>query len=186
MNKKLVKDIMLPLSEYAVVGEDATLSEALQALEDAQMNLPKDRQHNRAVLVKNKKGKIIGKLGHLGFLKALEPKYNSLGNVEQLSRAGVNLEFLEMMMDNLRFWQDDLNIIYQRARSVRIRDVMKPTTENISENSTLAEAIHHIIMWQVLSMLVTRDDEVVGILRLSDLFEEVSLFIREPNATQDQ
>jgi hypothetical protein len=149
------------------------------------MKLPKDRQHNRAVLVKDKTGKIIGKLGHLGFLKTLEPKYNAFGNVEQLSRAGVNPEFLEMMMDNLRFWQDNMDIIYRRARSVRVREVMKPVTENIGENSTLAEAIHHIIMLQVLSLTVTRGEEVVGILRLSDLFDEVSQAIRKPNSTDN-
>ena len=178
MQDKQVKDIMLPLSEYAVVGEHTTLADALLALEEAQAKLPKERQHNRAVLVKNKTGKIVGKIGHLGFLKALEPKYNTLGNVEQLSRAGINPQFVEMMLDNLSFWQDDLDIVCRRALTIKMKEIMTPVTENIDENSSLTQAIHHMIMWQALSILVTRTNEVVGILRLSDLFDKVSNLIR--------
>jgi CBS domain-containing protein len=173
MKIKLVKELMLPLSDYAVVSMEASLKEALKALELAQKRLSPDRQPHRAVLVTDKAGKIVGKLGHLGFLKALEPKYNVLGDVERLSRSGLSLEFINSMMDNYRFWQDDFAVLCRRSRNIKIKDVMKPVEESIDENATLTEAIHRIVMWQTLSILVTSGKQVVGILRLSDLFEEV-------------
>ena len=36
MDKKLVEHVMIPLDEFPVVGEDATLVEALRALDEAQ------------------------------------------------------------------------------------------------------------------------------------------------------
>ena len=51
METKTVKDLMLPLEEYAVVHEDATLREAMMALDQAQNRVHAGRQPHRAVLV---------------------------------------------------------------------------------------------------------------------------------------
>ncbi|MDP8205113.1 MAG: CBS domain-containing protein [Candidatus Electryonea clarkiae] len=178
MNDRYVKYLTLPLNEYALVFEDDSLLEALQALEKSQVNLPPGRQPHRAVLVKDKNGTIVGKLGHLGFLKALEPKYTILGDVERLSKSGLSTEFIESMMENYNFWRDDLTKITECAKHIKLKQVMKPVEESIDENSTLAEAVHQMVMWQTLSILVKREDQVVGILRLSDLFTEISDFIK--------
>ena len=72
-------------SECAVVADEATLAEAIIALDEAQELVPAGRQEHRVVLVQDAKGRI----GYLGFLKALEPKYSNIGDVEKLSRVGV-------------------------------------------------------------------------------------------------
>ena len=172
--QKYVLDIMLPLDEYAVVSDDATLFEAFIALEEAQKKRPPDRQKHRAVLVKNKENKIVGKLGHLGFLKALEPGYKNLGELDMISKAGLTKEFITSMMKNFELLQDDMADIRNRTKSIKMKDVMRPMTEQVDINDTINEAIHKIIMWQILSVLVTKGGKVVGILRLSDLFDEVS------------
>ena len=63
MKSYLVKDLMVPLSEYATVTENARLFEAVLALEKAQENFEDEhtRYRHRAVLVLDKKGKVIGK-----------------------------------------------------------------------------------------------------------------------------
>jgi len=55
-----------------------------------------------------------------------------------------------------------------------VTEILHPVSENIDENSPLAEAVHKIVMWQTLSLLVTREGEPMGIRRPSDLFAEVS------------
>jgi CBS domain-containing protein len=172
--QKYVIDIMLPLDEYAVVSEEDTLFEAFIALEEAQKKRPPGRQKHRAVLVKNKKNEIVGKLGHLGFLKALEPGYKNLGELDMISKAGLTKEFITSMMKNFELLQDDMDDILNRTKSIKMKDVMRPMTEQVDINETINEAIHKIIMWQILSVLVTKGGKVVGILRLSDLFDEVS------------
>lgn len=178
MDDKRVKDLMLPLDEYAVVPEDATLVDALVALEEAQGDLPPGRHPHRAVLVVDKGGTIVGKLGHLAFLKAMEPKYALLGDIQTLSRAGLSSEFITDMMSNMRFWGDESPGMRRRAHAVRVKDAMRKVDENIDENASLMEAIHCLVMWQTLSTLVTRNGQVVGILRLTDLFAAVSEYVR--------
>ena len=179
MDTKCVKDLMLRLEDYAIVDEDATLYEAVVALEKAQAKVPEGRMKHRAVLVRNKEGKIVGKLGHLAFLKALEPKYSSLGDLRTLSRAGLSSEFVNSMMDTYRFWGFKLSDICQRAHATGIKEGLHPVTENIDENAPLSEAIHKFVMWQTLSLLVTHGDEIVGLLRLSDLYTEMERVIKD-------
>ena len=174
-----VKDVMLSLDDYAVVGEDATMVDALCALEEAQVKLPPGRQPHRAVLVVDKKGDIVGKLGHLAFLKALEPKYDKIGDLDVLARVGLSPEFINSMLDKLSLWKESFEDYVQRARRTKVKEVMHPATESISEDAPLSEAVHKLVMYQTLSLLVTRGDKVVGILRLSDLFSVIAHIIRK-------
>jgi len=172
--QKYVVDVMLPLEEYALVSEEDTLYDAFIALEEAQEKRPEGRQKHRAVMVRDKENKIVGKLGHLGFLKALEPGYKDLGQLDIVSKAGLTKEFITSMMKNFDLLQDDMDEIQKKTKTIKIKDVMRPMTEHVDVNDTINEAIHKIIMWQVLSCLVTKGDKIVGILRISDLFDEVS------------
>lgn len=85
---------------------------------------------------------------------------------------------MSRMMDDLGFWEDKLEIACKRAHNIRIKEVMIPIEESIDENSSLTEAIHRMIMWRILSIIATRGNKVVGVLRLSDVFNEIVEFVR--------
>lgn len=174
MEKKLVKDLMVPIEEYAVVNDEATLLDALRILDEAQKHLPPGRQPYRAVLVTDKSGNIVGKLGQLVFLNALEPKYTVMGDLGKLARAGVSSELVSSMMEHFRLLQDNLTDLCRRAGRIKVKDVMHPTKECIDENALLSEAIHGMVLGQTLSILVTRGTQPVGLIRLSDLFDIVA------------
>lgn len=179
MIKKQVKELMIPVAQYATVSQDATLLEAILILEQSQPKAQEHLQPYRAVLITDKHDNIIGKIGHLGFLKALEPKYYLHQDKDMISQMWVNPEAIQSMMDQLQLWQDNLEDICRRARDIRVRDVMRPITENIDEDASIIEAIHKIVMWQTLSLMVVKNNKVIGILRLSDLYTEVAQYIQE-------
>ena len=174
MDTKLVKDLMLPLNEYPTVNEDGTLLDAVNSLENAQHMLRDGSHPHRAVLVIDKDGNVIGKIGQLGFLKALEPGYNYLGDLQLLSKSGLSTELIEVMKENFNFWNDSLKNICERAKTIRVRDVMHPFSESVEEDASLMEAIHTIIMGQTFSLLVRKGQRITGIIRLSDLFSEIT------------
>jgi predicted transcriptional regulator len=182
MHKKLVKDLMVPIAQYAVVTDDMTLYDAFNELRKALKNLPPGRQPYRAVLVVDNEKRVVGKIGQLAFLKALEPKYNDLGDLGLLSRAGVSSGFISSMMEQYRFFQDNLEDMIKKARKIKASEAMHPVTESIDENANLGEALHKIVMWQTLSIIVTSGTKAVGLLRLSDLFEEVSRAMTGPES----
>jgi CBS domain-containing protein len=182
MNTKTVGELMIPLDDYAVVSRDARLVEAIRALRQAEQRLRPARQPARAVLVADAEGRIVGQVGHLEMLQALEPRYGLLGDLGMLSRAGVSEELFDSMIDHLSFWRGDLETASARARNVKVSDVMRPIAESISEDTPLSEAIHKIVIRQAMRALVTRGGRVVGVLRLADLLSELADLIDPPDA----
>ncbi len=172
--EKKVKDLMLALSEYAVVDEDATVFDALRALQKSQERLSSDRQPHRAVLVRNRRGEIVGKLHHFAFLRALLSERKALATRELMDRAGVADDLRESSMRMLDFLTAELVDVGERVRHVAVRDVYTTTTIRIDEETPLLDAIANFLDHHTLSLLVTRSGKTVGLLRLSDLFDELS------------
>ena len=173
LDAKLVKDIMVPLENYAVVDSNATIFDALLALKESQKHLKPGQCLHRAVLVKDDEGAIVGKLGHLAFLKSLEPKYDTLGDLPILARAGLTTDFISSLADKWGLMKDDLGASCQRLKTTKVAEAMHAVNEQIDQEAPLTEAIHDIVMWQTLSILVTHEGKATGLLRLSDLFHEV-------------
>jgi CBS domain-containing protein len=176
MKSRLVKEIMVPIAEYATVLEDATLAEAIQALEDAQNAYEGSNYLHRAILVLNKKGSVVGKISQIDALRALEPQYNKLQPTEAPTAfRHFSRFFLKSMLKQYQLFNKPLDDICRKAAQQKVDSFMQRPTEGefISENATLDEAIHLLIMGHHQSMLVTRNDEIVGILRLSDVFSVV-------------
>jgi predicted transcriptional regulator len=172
-----VKDLMIPLDEYATVRDDASLYEAVKALEKAQEDLDRERYLylHRAILVYDKNKQIVGKISQLDVLKALEPRYSDMGDFSAISRAGLSVEFIKSIMDRYDLHRRSLTEMCMAAGDLRVKDMMYTpgSDEYVEENDSLGNAIHHLIMGCHQSLLVTRDKEIIGILRLTDVFNEV-------------
>jgi CBS domain-containing protein len=170
-----VKDLMVPLSEYATVPEDATLYDAVLALEKAQETFDPKTHRHRGLLVFDNNNKIAGKLGQLDILKALEPKYAQMGELGPLSRAGFSPQFLKSMIEKFALWDKPLSDICSKAAKMKVKDVMYTPTEGeyVEESASLGEAIHQLVMGHHQSLLVTKGEKIVGILRLVDVFRRV-------------
>lgn len=170
-----VKDLMVPLAEYATVPEDATLHETVLALEKAQQDFDQTRYRHRAVLVYDKDKQIIGKVSQLDILKALEPKYRQITDSKSISRFGYRPEFLKNMLEQFSLWDKPLNDICKKAGGIKVKDFMYTPTEGefVQESVTLDEAIHQLVMGHHQSLLVTWEKKIVGILRVTDVFKEI-------------
>jgi len=173
-----VKDLMLSLSEYAVVDEGATILQALEALDASQAQLPPGRQPHRAILVRRRDGTIVGKLHYHAFLRALVSERKMIGEQNLLDRAGVGDDLRDQSVRMLDLLTGDLVDVCERARHVVVRDVCTPVTQSISEDASLFDAIAEFLKHQTLSLLVRRGSATVGILRLSDLFDELARQIK--------
>jgi CBS domain-containing protein len=186
MEEKRVKDVMLSLREYATIHSEATISEALLALSKSQMGLTYDRHHHRAILVLDDRGQVIGKLSHWAILRSLEPKLLREEDLHSLSRAGVSQEFISSITRSLTLFHGGLARLCREAAKVRVKEAMVPLGESIDEEAPLTEAIHLLIRSHAQSTVVTRECEVIGILRLSDVFEEVADLIRSSTESPEE
>lgn len=181
MKTRLVKDLMVPLAEYATVNEDASLHAAVLALEEAQKKFRQDAYKHRAILVLDKGGRVVGKLSQLDVIKGLEAGYKKMGDFKGISHTGFSTDFIKSMVDKYDLWQKPLEDICRRSPHIKVKDVMYTPTEGeyVPEEATLDQAIHQLVVGHHQSLLVTgKGKEIMGILRLTDVFQEVCEMIK--------
>ena len=180
MRTIIVKELMVPLEAYATVPIDATLRDTVIALEKAQTTLAPSKHLHRAILVLDEYGKVVSKIIMKDILVALEPKYGKVEGMGVLEREGFSTDMIKDMLATHSLWAEPLPLVADRAAKLAVRDFIHPPEagEYIDENATLGEAINQLVVQPYHSLLVTREGEVVGILRLSDVFAKICDIIK--------
>ena len=177
MKSYSVKDLMVPLEEYATVTEDATLFEAVLSLEEALEKFEDrhTRYRHRAILILDKDGNVVGKLGQLDVLRALEPKYQDMIEGKGSHRYGFAKHFMQSMLEDYHLFANPLDDICRKAGEQNVQKFMSTPSEGeyVSEDASLDVAMNQFIMGHHQSLLVTADKKIVGILRLTDVFAAV-------------
>ena len=175
MDKYRVKDLMVPISEYATVSEGSTLLDAVLALEKAQEIFDHSQYLHRAILILDKNKRVIGKVSQLDTLRALEPKNEQLDKIEDISRYGFSQKFIINLREQNRLTDVSIRDMCLAAAGLKVEALMQTLTEGefIDENASLNIAIHQLVRGSHMSLLVTSEKEIVGIIRSSDVFSAI-------------
>jgi CBS domain-containing protein len=176
MHKYLAKDLMVPISEYATVEIGTPLIKAVEALEKAQGMYTESKYQHRAVLVIDKSGNVVGKITQLRALKAIEPKFDYIEDIAELKQFGFSDDYLVELRSAYR---EQGKIINKRtltkAADKKVEQFMQTHSsgEYINEDGSIDQAIHKLVSGKHLSLLVTKDENITGILRVADVFAAV-------------
>jgi hypothetical protein len=170
-----VKDLMVPLSEYATVPVGSTLFDAVLALEKAQEEFDHIKYRHRGVLILNHDGRVIGKWSHMDALRALEPRADGTESIKSLIHFGFSHKFVADLRKQERLKGAPLSDLCRRTLELKVEDFMQATAEDefIDHEASLDIAIHQLVLGNHLSLLVTENDKVIGILRVADVFGAV-------------
>lgn len=183
MSERTVRDLMLPLEDYATIGAGCTVREALIALSKAQLGLTYDRHQHRSVLVLDRSGDVIGKLSHWALLRSLDPEILDEHDVAQLDRAGLSSDFITRLKRDARGRGLGLRQMCRTAARVKVENAMVPASASIDEAALLTDAIRQFVLSYEQSLLVRRQGRPVGVLRLADVFEELADLIRKEDTS---
>jgi CBS-domain-containing membrane protein len=188
MEQKCVKDLMVPISEYAKVRVGTSLLDATLALESAQEAYTTSKYQHRAILVLDENDMVVGKVGQLRILKAVEARHDRDNEAEDLSNFRFSDEYVAKRREHYRFQGAILTKESLRAAAgKKVEEFMqKPTPgEFVSEKCSIDVAIHKLVAGTHLSLLVTREKQIVGILRIADVFAAVFHEMRASGVTSD-
>jgi CBS domain-containing protein len=182
-----VKNLMVPLSEYATVSESATLLDAVKALGEAQAAFNQKCYRHRAILVLDKNNHIVGKLSQHDVIEALEPKYKEMRNSVprgSMHRLGFSDGFVKSTIEQYHLWEKALENLCEKAICQKVIELMYSPGQGefVKESASMDEAIHRLIIGRHHSLLVTADHdvrEIIGVLRLTDVFDFVSDAMQE-------
>ncbi len=98
-----------------------------------------------------------------------------------MTQYGFSREFIELTFDECCLWDTPLEDICKKINQQQVKEFMYMPTkgEYVTEETSLDTAIHQLILGGHQSLLVTRDDAITGILRLTDVFFVVFQIIKE-------
>lgn len=166
---------MVPTSEYTTISKDATLHEAIEVLGNAQVEFNQARNRHRAILVLDNEGHVVGKLSQIDVIRGLEPGYRDVKPPAELKHWALSKETITNMMKDMQLWQKPLEDICKKSDRIYVRDIMYTPAEGeyVSQDATLDEAVHQLVIGHHQSLLVVEDNNVTGILRLTDVFSSL-------------
>jgi CBS domain-containing protein len=161
---KKVKDLMIPLEDYPHIPFWFTLRQAMAIVREAAVKFEGSFEP-RAVLVFDEKYQLMGILTLRDIIKGLEPRFM---HETALVKADPNLTVLmgDLFGPGMR-----------EASQKPVSEVMSPIKVTIQGNDLLAKAIFMMIQENVGMMPVVQDSKVAGMIRLSDLFTEISKLV---------
>jgi CBS domain-containing protein len=169
----IVKDLMVPIAEYATVTQGSTLYDAVLALEKAhaEFNYEHTPYHHRAVLVQDSKKRVIGILSQFDVLRGLEPENEKREELQDIAKFHFSPNLIAEMREQYRMSRIVLEDLYQEASARKVEDYMQSPSENqyVDENASLDTAIDRFDGIHQ-GLLVAREKDIVGVLRLSDVF----------------
>lgn len=176
MKNYIVKDLMVPISEYAAVSVGTSLLDAIRVLERAQDAYTVSKYQHRAILVLDPAGQVVGKISQLRALKAIEGEHEFHDEIEEMRTFKFSESYIAQLRDRYRSRKKIIEEGTLRdAAAKKVEEFMQAPTpgEYVSEDCSLDTAIHKLVAGTHLSLLVTRNKEIVGVLRISDVFAAV-------------
>lgn len=171
-----VRDIMIPLDQYSTVSADSNLHETVLALKLAQWKFGQHHDTPKTILVLDKEGRIAGQIDYWDLLRAIEPRYATMGYPRQIiDRECSDCEFAGSILKTYGLWREPLQELCAKSAEVMASKIMRPVTavERIEEQAPIEEAANSMLIQHLGLMLVTRGDQTVGVLRVTDLADKI-------------
>ena len=178
---KIVKDLMVPVDDCGTVHQDKTIGEAIQTLKQTRdrQRVPEAAFKYRVLLVLDDDHRIVGKLGHTDIVLKIDPRYQGDERshaIAHTSTAGLSPALLNSLVHWDSLWNESFEQRCRKVLKLSVKECMCAATceDFVMETDLLEAAMHKLATGRHHSLLVTRDDGVVGILRLTDVFEQIA------------
>lgn len=157
-----VRDLMVDLDKFPHVTGNASLRDVFAKLHAASGS----SELFRNILVLDDKGHLLGSLGLKNALHALLPEYLRHGSTHYQGTAN-DVSALAVL------WQEDCEEQCKEAHKVKAKDHVTPITITIGADEPLTKAAFLFATTPVGILPVVDNKQVIGVLRLVDVFDEV-------------
>lgn len=172
-SEKKVRDLMIPIAEYSTIQDTAMVRDAVETLA-ASFATKNGREYSghRSVLVLDDCKQAVGLLSFRDLIRAVEPR------LDPNKLPGGSLP-----------WMEHASVVapegYFSARSRVegnrvVRDVMRPLKLiTIEAAAPLMQAVQIMVSNDVGLLPVTENGEVIGMVRINELFIEIARIITD-------
>jgi CBS domain-containing protein len=180
MHTTPVTDIMTPAESLPSIPARTSLMDAAEALKQNAA----DTSAPRLVAVRSQDGAVAGILGMVDLLRGLNPKYADKGFFSDMAEHGVGSDMLGMLVEQYTLSPESLGAITHTAATNTVESLLGPPSadENIDAQATLDVAIDLMVLKRRDYLLVTRDQETIGVVDAVSVFDALLKQIPDANS----
>jgi CBS domain-containing protein len=164
MNGKLVKEILVPISDYPNIGDGASVKDAFLILKN---NFEKGKGY-RSILVLDERNQLKGVLSLADLIKAVEPQFLKVTKPDAYQGISVGYPALSLI------WQELFSEECKEEAKKPVKEVMAPVQATVTLEDPIAKAAYLLIMTNSRVLPVLDKDKVIGVVRLVDVFKEIT------------
>lgn len=180
METKKVRDLVIPLDAYPHMLKTGTLREAIDKLNVAYQT------GRHTVLVYDTKGKILSLLQEKDLLKGLEPRFS------QRIEGGVPMAWDDMLASKAGWVERLARPVHEFMADAAIevdvengvlrmlgadRENMSRSMPVIAGNDSILKVVHVMVREGVSLLPVIDGEEIIGLIRMGDVFKELSTYV---------
>jgi len=161
---KKVKEFMIPLEDYPHIPYWFTLRQAMAIVREAAIKF-EGTFEPRSVLVFDEKYQLMGILTLRDIIKGLEPRFLKDSGLIKADPS------LTVLMGDL------FGPGLKEASQKPVSEVMSPIKVTVKADDPIAKVLALMILENVGMMPVMQDNKVAGMVRMSELFQEISQIV---------
>jgi len=177
-DEKRIRDIMSHIDEYDKVDTNDRLCDVLFILRQNHERLQNREPgtFHKTLLVTDESKKIVGKLSVFDLIRGLVPEaakepghsksyYNVLS-----SRALRVADEVSEVQERFKWLHTSFFDLVVQETQKQAKDVMSPVHPLLVEEDSISKAIYIMFKENIRQPLVVRDDQVVGVVNIMDIF----------------
>lgn len=171
--EKSVSGVMVPISEYTTLPEDAKIRDAIFALKQSfyskmATSMIMETGH-RSVLVMDHQNKCSGLVEIIDLMDMIMPAYLSAPKPSLAD----TIQYSPM------FWKGMFTTEIKKKSALPITEVMSAAPYAIDGNASLMEACYMMLQNKVRRLVVMQGGKIAGVIREQDLFFEMEKILRD-------
>ncbi|MCL2336815.1 MAG: CBS domain-containing protein [Firmicutes bacterium] len=166
MDKKKVKDVMIPLDEYPKVYADDSLKDAIDILKSFRTAHETSRHHHRSLMVFSKTQKVGNEEKLVGLLSVRDI-------IAYVKKSTVSLSGVELFAAPWAQFYHKAPVQPHLAE-VKVADLIRPLQEAfVQSNQDVSEALHVMMAKNVNLLPAFEGKKSVGVVRGIDLLDYI-------------
>ena len=174
--KRKVKDILIPIDSYPIIGPEATLQEAILCLRGAYCKIDQgfcDETGPRTILVVDHSGALAGVLNFRSLLKVLVPEVTGK-LTDRLEALEVSVVYAQAGVEDLDESHEDVYTRIIKNAQVKVKEIMLKNRGHIESDARLLDALKLMFSKKLVVLPVYEKERLVGVVRDADLFLAVA------------
>ena len=166
-----VKDIYIKIDDYPNVSLDAPIGHAIYIMH----NELEDKNKHRTILVLDDDDHLKGYLSLRDLIRAVGPDYLHKSRPDVKGHQPFNLEGLGQDLTLLSLiWEDSLTLKLQDELYKPVSQYMTLMEDQVMLEDHIAKSMYLMMFNDLYILPVVENDQVIGVLRLVDLFERIA------------